>query len=249
MSVDPTAHDRYAEWDAAYVLGSLPPDERLEYERHLETCDHCTAAVAELVGLPGLLAKLPADQAVEIAEPDGRPDTRPEGTLAAVAHRVRHRRRRRRVWVATTAGLAVVAAVLGGLAVGTAADRGGTVQADRRPSTSVPTSAGDRYTLTGSQGLDVDLAVSGEQWGTRFDWGCSYGGKEWSSDGSMMYDLVVVRKDGSVQTVASWSAAGEEARGLSASTDVPRDDIAEVQVRLRGERGSLASTDLAEHAG
>jgi hypothetical protein len=103
--------------------------------------------------------------------------------------------------------------------------------------------------MTGSQGLDVDLAVSGEQWGTRFDWGCSYGGREWSADGSVMYDLVVVRKDGSVQTVASWSAAGAEARGLSASTDVPRDDIAEVQVRLRGERGSLVSTDLARHTG
>lgn len=251
MSVDPTAHDRYAEWDAAYVLGSLPPDERLEYERHLETCDRCTAAVAELVGLPGLLAKLPADQAVEIAQPDGRPDTRSEGSLAAVAHRVRHRRRRRRVWVAATAGLAVVAAVLGGLAVGTAGDRGGTVQAGGAPTTSAPTTsgAGARYTMTGAQGLDVDLAVRGEQWGTRFDWGCSYGGKQWSADGSVMYDLVVVRKDGSVLTVASWSAAGAEARGLSASTDVPRDDIAEVQVRLRGERGSLASTDLAEHAG
>ncbi|MFJ5144368.1 anti-sigma factor family protein [Curtobacterium sp. NPDC088465] len=243
------SEDRYAEWDAAYVLGSLTPDERLEYERHLETCDRCTAAVAELVGLPGLLAKLPADQAVEIAAPDGRPDTRPESTLAAVAHRVRHRRRRRRAWVAVTAGLAVVAAVLGGLAVGTAGGRGATVQAGGAPTTSAPTTAGDRYTMTGSQGLDVDLAVSGEQWGTRFDWGCSYGGREWSADGSVMYDLVVVRKDGSVQTVASWSAAGAEAHGLSASTDVPRDDIAEVQVRLRGERGSLVSTDLARHTG
>ena len=240
------SEDRYAEWDAAYVLGSLTPDERLEYERHLETCDRCTAAVAELVGLPGLLAKLPADQAVEIAEPDGRHDTPPESTLASVAHRVRHRRRRRRAWVAATAGLAVVAAVLGGLAVGTAGERDRSVQADGGPSSSAPrtTGDGDRYTMTGSQGLDVDLAVSGEQWGTRFDWGCSYGGREWSADGSVMYDLVVVRTDGSAQTVASWSAAGAEARGLSASTDIPRDDIAEVQVRLRGERGSLVSADL-----
>jgi hypothetical protein len=232
--------DRYAEWDAAYVLGSLSPEERLEYERHLETCDRCTAAVAELVGLPGLLAKLPADQAIEIAEPDGRPDTGSESTLASVAHRVRHRRRRRRVWVAATAGLAVVAAVLGGLAVGTAGDRG-TVQAGRDVSASA---TADRYDMTGAQGLDVDLAVSGEQWGTRFDWGCSYGGKEWAADGSVMYDLVVVRSDGSTQIVGSWTAAGEDAKGLSASTDIPRDDIASVQVRLRGEQGALAVVDL-----
>jgi anti-sigma factor RsiW len=27
--------DKYREWDAAYVLGSLSTDERREYERHL----------------------------------------------------------------------------------------------------------------------------------------------------------------------------------------------------------------------
>lgn len=228
--------DRYAEWDAAYVLGSLPADERLEYERHLETCDRCAAAVAELVGLPGILSKLPADQAVEIAEPDGRHDTRSESTLASVAHRVRHRRRRRRIWVAATASAAVLAAVLGGLAVGTARVDPASVQA--------ASASAARYSLVGERGLDVDLAVSGEPWGTRFDWGCTYGGKSWAADGSVMYDLVVVRDDGSVQTVASWSAAGEDARGLSASTDVPRDDIASVQVRLRGDDRVLADADL-----
>lgn len=242
MTNDPTFDDPYVEWDAAYVLGSLAPDERLAYERHLETCDRCATAVSELVGLPGLLGKLPAEQAVAIAEPDGRPEAPSDSTLAAVAHRVRHRRRRRRVWVAATAGLAVVAAVLGGLAVGTAGDRVGSVRAGA----SAPASAGvvDRYDMVGAQGLDVDLAVSGEQWGTRFDWGCSYGGKSWSSDGSVNYDLVVVRTDGSTQTVASWTAAGVDARGLSASTDIARSDIASVQVRLRGEQGVLVGVDL-----
>jgi anti-sigma factor RsiW len=234
------SEDRYVEWDAAYVLGSLPQDERLEYERHLETCDRCAAAVAELVGLPGLLGKLPADQAVEIAEPDGRRDTRSEGTLASVAHRVRHRRRRRRVWVAATAGLAVVAAVLGGLAVGTATDRG---SVEAGPAATARSDA-HRYSMVGAQGLDVELAVSGESWGTRFDWGCSYGGRKWAADRSVMYDLVVVRTDGTSETVASWTAAGADARGLSASTEVPRDAIASVQVRLRGQDGALAAVDL-----
>lgn len=230
--------DRYADWDAAYVLGSLPADERLEYERHLETCDRCAAAVAELVGLPGLLSRLPADQAVEIAEPDGRPDTRPESTLAAVAHRLRRRHRRRRVWVGATITAAVRAAVLGGLAVGTARVDPSDVQARGTSATA------DRYDLVGERGLDVDLAVSGEPWGTRFDWACSYGGRSWATDASVMYDLVVVRSDGSTVTVASWSAAGEDARGLSASTDVPRADIASVQVRLRGDDRVLADVDL-----
>ncbi|OIH97750.1 anti-sigma factor [Curtobacterium sp. MCBA15_001] len=237
--------DRFAEWDAAYVLGSLDSDERLEYERHLETCDRCAAAVAELVGLPGLLGKLSAEQAVAIAEPDGRPEARPESTLAAVAHRVRHRRRTRRVWVGVTAGLAVVVAVLGGLAVGTAGERSASVQAGASGGPSAAASAAaDRYAMVGAQGLDVDLAVSGEQWGTRFDWGCSYGGRTWAADGSVMYDLVVVRTDGSTTTIASWTAAGADARGLSASTDIARSDIASVEVRLRGHQDVLAGVDL-----
>jgi hypothetical protein len=235
------SEDRYAEWDAAYVLGSLPPAERLEYERHLEHCDACRSAVAELAGLPGLLGRLPADAAVEIAEPDGRPLTGHESTLASVAHRVRRRRRRRRAVVAVSAGFAVVVAVVAGLGVGLRADAPGTEAA--APAVSTGASA-DRYALTGTSGFDVDLAVRAESWGTRFDWGCSYGGRGWSADGSVMYDLVVVRTDGSDERIASWTAAGREARGLSATTDVPRADIASVEVRLRGETGTLARTDL-----
>ena len=52
--------DRYATWDAAYVLGSLSSDERREYEAHLSTCPRCSAAVAELSEIPPLLAKLEA---------------------------------------------------------------------------------------------------------------------------------------------------------------------------------------------
>src|SRR6476659_10987496 len=50
--------DRYVTWDAAYVLGSLTSNERREYEADLETCERCRSAVAELSGLPALLAML-----------------------------------------------------------------------------------------------------------------------------------------------------------------------------------------------
>ena len=54
-----STHDHYADWDAAYVLGALAVPERREYEEHLAGCPACRAAVAELAGLPGLLAQLP----------------------------------------------------------------------------------------------------------------------------------------------------------------------------------------------
>ncbi len=54
-----TTHDEYADWDAAYVLGALSTAERLEFEGHLAECPTCRAAVADLAGMPGLLAQLP----------------------------------------------------------------------------------------------------------------------------------------------------------------------------------------------
>ena len=51
------AGDPYLRWDAAYVLGALPPRERREYENHLAGCAECTTDVLELAGIPGLLAR------------------------------------------------------------------------------------------------------------------------------------------------------------------------------------------------
>lgn len=48
----------YATWDAAYVLGSLSAPDRSEFEAHLAGCPPCRRAVAEVSGVPGLLALL-----------------------------------------------------------------------------------------------------------------------------------------------------------------------------------------------
>ena len=56
----PLAHS-----DAAYVLGALSPAERLEYERHLPTCASCRRSVAQLAGMPGLLARVPVESVEE----------------------------------------------------------------------------------------------------------------------------------------------------------------------------------------
>jgi len=61
-------HQRFVEWDAAYVFGALSPVERREFETHLEGCERCRSAVAELTGLPGLLGRLDASRAWELLE-------------------------------------------------------------------------------------------------------------------------------------------------------------------------------------
>ena len=55
--------DEYRRWDAAYVLGSLVSSERHEFEERLSGCAGCRAAVAELAGLPSLLAALSPEEA------------------------------------------------------------------------------------------------------------------------------------------------------------------------------------------
>ena len=94
--------------------------ERREYEAHLATCKRCRAAVAELSGIPALLAMLDLEdvRALDEETPD-TPPLRPE-VLDSVLDKVRWRRRRSR-WL-TSAAVGVAAALL---AVG----RGG-----RRPS-------------------------------------------------------------------------------------------------------------------
>ena len=102
--------DRYVTWDAAYVLGSLTSNERREYEAHLETCARCRSAVAEISGIPALLAMLDLEdvRALDEETPE-TPPLRPE-VLESVLDKVRWRRRRSR-WL-TSAAVGVAAALL-----------------------------------------------------------------------------------------------------------------------------------------
>ena len=96
--------DGYATWDAAYVLGSLSSTERREFEAHLQTCDRCRAAVAELSGMPALLGLLSEGDVRGLdGEQPEPPPLRPE-VLTSVLDKVRWRRRRSR-WL-TTASVA-----------------------------------------------------------------------------------------------------------------------------------------------
>ena len=66
--------DPYREWDAAYLVGALSAKDRRVYEEHLHTCEECSAGVASLAGIPGVLAALPADRALATitADPPNR---------------------------------------------------------------------------------------------------------------------------------------------------------------------------------
>src|SRR5690606_2606742 len=104
-------HDDVRDWDGAYLLGALSAGDRRTFERHLATCDACTASVAELAALPGLLAQVPASEA-EVAlqqETHSTPDLLP----SLVDHVARRRRRSRRWVLAAAIGGVAAALVLG----------------------------------------------------------------------------------------------------------------------------------------
>ncbi|MFZ3303057.1 MAG: AAA family ATPase, partial [Mycobacterium sp.] len=61
--------DKYAEWDAAYVLGSLSEADRREFEAHLDECRSCWDAVTELSGMPALLSLLDLDDIADEDDP------------------------------------------------------------------------------------------------------------------------------------------------------------------------------------
>ena len=61
--------DKYAQWDAAYVLGSLSELDRREFEAHLEECWACRDAVAELSDMPALLSLLDLDDITDEDDP------------------------------------------------------------------------------------------------------------------------------------------------------------------------------------
>lgn len=60
--------DPYGDWDAAYVLGALTVQQRHEYEDHLAGCADCRQSVGDLAAMPGLLAQLPAAEAIALSD-------------------------------------------------------------------------------------------------------------------------------------------------------------------------------------
>ena len=72
-SADSVSPDEYATWDAPYVLGALDQEQRLAYEAHLAGCADCSAAVAELSGLPGLLSRVSGEVALSLSDDAGEP--------------------------------------------------------------------------------------------------------------------------------------------------------------------------------
>jgi hypothetical protein len=227
--------DRFRDWDAAYVLGALSTEDRRAFERHLATCPECTADVAELAGLPGILGKLSSDDAVALLDSAPtidahlRDSAHTPGLVQRLAVAAVRRRRRVRLGMLGAVVAIVAVVTIGGFALTT---------------NQAPTVAAVAMSPQHQNAITASMQVTKKGWGTRFDWSCSYHGSDWESAGPVSYDLVVTDKSGGQTTVATWSVAGPHATGLSASSRIVTGDIRNVEIRLTGSTTPLLKESL-----
>ncbi|HYR14107.1 MAG TPA: zf-HC2 domain-containing protein [Mycobacterium sp.] len=216
--------DRYVTWDAAYVLGSLSSNERREYEAHLASCARCRSAVAEISGIPALLAMLDLEdvRALDEEAPE-TPPLRPE-VLESVLDKVRWRRRRSR-WL-TSAAVGVAAALLAvGLVIAIRPEIVGL-----ETYTPQESAQGLAMAKVSETPINASITLTGFGWGTRIDMACTYG--DWGQSGSPPQNLgmVVVGRDGSHTQVATWLGLSGGTALPSATTPMQKDEIAAVQL-------------------
>jgi hypothetical protein len=223
----------YADWDASYVLGALSATERRDYELHLADCAACSAAVAELAGLPGLLAKAPAHEIESLV--DSPPVPVPATLLPRLVRSVARRRRRSRVLVAASIVAAAAAAAAIVVTVPLVAPAGpSATPASSAPAPRPSTSLALDQVIPGPLSADVTLVPEG--WGTRLEMTCRYDTTSSTPPGYRTgegagYAMFVTDAAGRSMQVATWTATPGSTVEPSGTTSLAVADIRSVDVR------------------
>lgn len=245
-------HARFADWDAAYVLGSLSPADRREFEDHLEDCERCRASVQELSALPGLLGRIDDARAFALLEegdadsavPDARATVDEPGTEATVVAIRTHERRRKLRRLGVSIGALAAAAALA--SVLTLVVQPLVTQPDAPDASVSLDSVGD--------GPQVTMLINAHSvgWGTQLDVDCYYGvsnaGGADASYGPVPYSLWVVDKNGDETSVSTWAAIPNASITFDAATATSLDDIAQFQLRTLDGGQTLLTGDVTPKA-
>jgi putative zinc finger protein len=214
-------HPRFAQWDAAYVVGALSQADRRDFEQHLAECADCRRAVAELSPAVGLLSRLTPEDAeridAAIADDGERDDAGKAAEILSFA-RIRARSRRRlRVVALVAAAVLIIAAVAVPFAVSSFV----------RP-------AVESFALQSVVEIPLEASVrlTPVDWGTRIELDCRYPtSPDADPDASWIYALAVVDTAGEASTVSTWRAGPGSSARLSAGTALDVDHIRGVEIR------------------
>ncbi|GAB3035414.1 zf-HC2 domain-containing protein [Parafrigoribacterium mesophilum] len=224
------ATDSYLQWDAAYVLGALSVKERLEFERHLATCAECSAAVADLAGLPGLLAKVSENDIDAVPPP--APDLLPQ-----LARATRRRRVRSRLLAVGTAVAAAAAAAVLAIVIPLAG-----------PAAAPPVAEQATLSQVVPSPLSANIRLIALDWGTTIEMTCRYtaASPAASQAPARDYAMYVTDRGGNSAQVATWAAAPGSTVTLSGATSLKTDAIGSVDVRSVSSGRVLLKTVLPE---
>lgn len=225
-------HDRFADWDAAYLLGALSAADRALYESHLAECERCRAAVAEVAPTLGLLARVDPVRAESLLpsaadDADGPGAGHRARVVSLGAARARALRRRRRL-VAFAATAAIVAAAVA-IPLGYSLLRPAGQAVALEPIADLP--------------LAASVALTDVAWGTRIDMSCDYGEMPDAPDVGWAYALVVVDETGAESILSTWQAHPGSTARLSAGTALAAADIEAVEIRAVASGDVLMRTD------
>lgn len=213
-----STEDRFASFDAAYVLGALSGKDRQEFEHHLRSCEECARSVRELAGMPGLLSRVPESL---VAEPPSEPP--PPRILDGLLWQVRKQRRRSR-WTAVGASTVAAAACLMLVLVFALRPFSG---GEKEP-VSIPTAT---MSPIGSAPVWATIGLRDVAWGTKVDMHCMYEKTDSYQTGKWRYVLVVVPKHGEPETIGSWMVRPGKDASLQAATSLQVEDISAVEIR------------------
>jgi hypothetical protein len=231
-----TIPDKFAQWDAAYVLGALSPAERREFEEHLASCPSCQAAVSELAAVPGLLAQLSPADAAMLALADDSPGSAetPELTDAQAGvieqgpppsllpKMIKKARTRRRRIVAAVAGIAAaVLLVIGGLAAATGL----------LPLRDNPQRVAFSQVVPSAMIAVADV-IPGQN-GTEIKVECEYGevSEPTPGAGHETYSIFVVDRSGNASEIKEWPATPNKLMRPSGTTPLKVSEIADLEIR------------------
>ncbi|EWT04080.1 hypothetical protein N864_16220 [Intrasporangium chromatireducens Q5-1] len=241
-----TTH-RYAEWDAAYVLGALSSADRRDYEDHLAGCAPCRDAVAELAGMPGLLGAVSAVEvlAIDTPEPDdigpahlaavpstgavpepGVPQSVQQGLKQSLRQGSPRFWERGRRWLAVAAALVA----LGGAGLG-----GYALSESQQPTRSVvsgPTRLAFSPVSSSTMTAVVDVAPVGDRTSIKVE--CQYSAYGQDPSSWADYSVWAVGRDGKAGLVTTWRARPDRVMRPSGTAAIPVSQLAAIEIRSVG---------------
>jgi hypothetical protein len=215
-----------------YVLGAIDPAERSLVDAHLATCQECRDELADLAGLPALLARVGKDEALRLGGdaaplPPAEPAPEPPPELLGTVLDLTAARRRRRTWRNTlTAAAAVVVIAAGSFTGAHFLTSSSGISHD--PGAAM--GGWERLTGTNRTGQEVTVDYEPMMWGMQLD------SKVVGIPVNTTCQLIAITSDGKQHVVSMWTTDdAENTVWYSGGTSITEQQVKKFEVTTGGK--------------